>query len=107
VGAPSLQAFKARWDGALGSLRWWGAALLMAGGRTGWALSSPPTTAILWFCDPKDQVLKESLTQTIRSKSKAGPAFQFVFREQHKPCGETSYAEECSKLHPELTDNYP
>ena len=24
VGAPSLEAFKARLDGALGSLRWWG-----------------------------------------------------------------------------------
>jgi len=43
VGAPSLQALKARWDGALGSLSWWGAALPMAGGGTGWALSSPPT----------------------------------------------------------------
>jgi len=30
VGAPSLQALKARWDGALGSLSWWGAALPMA-----------------------------------------------------------------------------
>jgi len=40
VGAPSLQALKARWDGALGSLSWWGAALPMAGGGTGWALSS-------------------------------------------------------------------
>ena len=43
VGAPSLQALKARWDGALGSLNWWGAVLPMAGGGTGWALSSPPT----------------------------------------------------------------
>ena len=40
VGAPSLQALKARWDGALGSLSWWGAALPMAGGGTGWALRS-------------------------------------------------------------------
>ena len=39
----TLQALKARWDGALGSLSWWGAALPMAGGGTGWALSSPPT----------------------------------------------------------------
>ena len=46
-GAPSLQALEARWDGALGSLSWWGAALPMAGGGTGWALSSPPDSAIL------------------------------------------------------------
>ena len=30
VGAPTLEAFKARLDGALGSLSWWGAALHMA-----------------------------------------------------------------------------
>jgi len=35
VGAPSLQALKARWDGALGSLSWWGAALPIAGGGMG------------------------------------------------------------------------
>jgi len=40
---PSLQALKARGEGALGSLSWWGAALPMAGGGTGWALSFPPT----------------------------------------------------------------
>ena len=34
---------KARWDGALGSLSWWGAALPMAGGGTGWALRTPPS----------------------------------------------------------------
>jgi len=53
VGAPSLQALKARWDGALGSLSWWGAALPMAGGGTGWALSSPPTEH---FCDSMIEV---------------------------------------------------
>jgi len=37
VGAPSLQALKARWDGALGSLSWWRAALPMARGGNGWA----------------------------------------------------------------------
>ena len=34
-GAPSLEALKARLDGALGSLSWWGAALPMA---VGWSL---------------------------------------------------------------------
>jgi len=32
VNGPSLEAFKARLDGALGSLSWWGAALPTAGG---------------------------------------------------------------------------
>ena len=32
VGAPSLEVFKARLDGALGSLSWWVAALTTAGG---------------------------------------------------------------------------
>ena len=32
VGASSLEVFKARLDGALGSVSWWGAALPMAGG---------------------------------------------------------------------------
>ena len=35
VGAPSLEALKARLDGALGSLSWWGAAP-MAGVGAGW-----------------------------------------------------------------------
>ena len=57
MGTPSpVEALKARLDGALGSLSWWGAALPMAGGGTGWALSSPPTTAILWFYDSCDTV---------------------------------------------------
>ena len=32
VGAPSLEVFKARLDGALGSLSWWVMSLSMAGG---------------------------------------------------------------------------
>jgi len=32
VGAPSLEVLKARLDGALGSLMWWGAILPLAGG---------------------------------------------------------------------------
>jgi len=32
VGAPSLEELRARLDGALGSLSWWEAALLRAGG---------------------------------------------------------------------------
>jgi len=40
VGAPSLEVFKARLDGALDSLSWWVAALPMAGGWTAWSLSS-------------------------------------------------------------------
>ena len=47
VDAPSLEEFKARVDGALGSLIWWVAALPMVGVGTGWALSSLPTHAIL------------------------------------------------------------
>ena len=30
VGAPSLEMLKAKWEGALGSLTWWVAALSMA-----------------------------------------------------------------------------
>ena len=48
MGAPSLQALKARWDGALGSLSWWGAALPMAEGGTEWALRSLQPEL---FCD--------------------------------------------------------
>jgi len=40
-------ALKARLDGALGSLSWWGAALPTAGVVAGWALSSLPTYAVL------------------------------------------------------------
>jgi len=47
VGAPSLEALKARLDRALGSLSWWGAALRMAGAGTGCALRSLPTQAFL------------------------------------------------------------
>ena len=51
-GAPSLEALKARLDGALGSLRWWGAALPLAGGW-GWVgfniISNPSHSVILWL----------------------------------------------------------
>ena len=56
MGAPSLQALKARLDGALGSLSWWGAALPMAGGGTGWALRSPPSWAIQQAYDSTLQI---------------------------------------------------
>ena len=42
VGAPSLEALKARLDGVLGSLSWRGAALPMAGDGAGWARRSLP-----------------------------------------------------------------
>ena len=47
VCAPSVEVLRARLDGALGSLSWWGAALPMAGVEAGWALRSLPTEAIL------------------------------------------------------------
>jgi len=47
VGAPSLKALKVRLDGALCSLSWGVAALLMAGVGAGWTLRSLPTQAIL------------------------------------------------------------
>ena len=47
MNAPSLEALKARLDGALGSLSWWGAALPTAGVGVVWALSSLPTQIIL------------------------------------------------------------
>ena len=43
----SLEALKARLDGALGSLSWWGAALPMAGVGAGWALRSLLTRTVL------------------------------------------------------------
>ena len=46
-GAPSLEALKARLDGALGSLSWSGAALPMAGVGTEWVLRSLPNQTIL------------------------------------------------------------
>ena len=42
-GAPSLEVLKARLDGALGSLSWWGAALPTAGVGTGLSLGFLPT----------------------------------------------------------------
>ena len=47
VGATSLEALKARLDGALGSLSLWGAALPTAGFGAGWAFRSLPNQAIL------------------------------------------------------------
>jgi len=47
VDAPSLQAFKARLDEALGNLIWWKVSL------TGDTLRSLPTQTILWFYDSK------------------------------------------------------
>jgi len=44
--APSLEVFKARWDGDQGSLVWWGAVLPMAGR---WALRLLPIRAIVRF----------------------------------------------------------
>jgi len=49
VDAPSLEAFKARLDGAMGSLISNSAHDRELGTR--WTLSSPPTWAILWFYD--------------------------------------------------------
>ena len=54
VDAPSLEAFKARLDVALGSLGWWLATLHIA---EGWnqmsivVLCNPGHSMILWFCD--------------------------------------------------------
>jgi len=46
-GAPSLEVFEARLDGALGSLSWWVVFLSIVEVGTGWAVGSPPTQAIL------------------------------------------------------------
>ena len=46
-GAPSLEALKARLDGALGSLSWWGAALPTVGIGVAWALKSLPAHTVL------------------------------------------------------------
>jgi len=44
---PSLEPLKARLDGALGSLSWWGVALPMAGVGTEWIPSNPNCSVIL------------------------------------------------------------
>ena len=51
VGAPFLEAFKARLDGALGSLSWWAVALPMAGGWgwVGFVVPSNSNPSILCF----------------------------------------------------------
>jgi len=55
VDAPSLEAFKARLDVALGSLVWWLSTLHIAGGWNSMiivALFNPGHNMILWFYDP-------------------------------------------------------
>jgi len=46
VDPPSLEVLKVRLDGSLSSLSWW---VSTEGAGTGWALSSLPIQAILWF----------------------------------------------------------
>ena len=46
MGASSLEAFKARLDGALGNLSWWVAALPMAGGW-GWVGFKVPNNSVI------------------------------------------------------------
>ena len=46
-GAPSLQALKARLDGALGSLSWWWQPCPRYGVGAGWDLRSLPAQATL------------------------------------------------------------
>lgn len=46
--APSLEVFKAKLDGALGSLIWWRTTSPHEGVGTGWVSRSNPS--ILWFC---------------------------------------------------------
>jgi len=53
VAVPSLEAFKARLDGAMSNLVWWKVSLLMAGGAWNEMIfkvpSNPNHTMILWF----------------------------------------------------------
>jgi len=49
VDASSLEALKARLDGALGSLSWWVAALPTVEWCTGWSLKSLPAQTIQWL----------------------------------------------------------
>jgi len=53
VGAPSLELFKTRLDGALGNLFWYHVWRLVALHVVGawWSLWSLPTQAVLWFYD--------------------------------------------------------
>jgi len=48
-GAPSLQALRARLDGALGSLSCWVQPCPWQGVGAGWALRALPTQTVLWF----------------------------------------------------------
>ena len=70
-GAPSLEALKLRLDGALGSLRWWGAALPTVGVGAGWALSSIPAQTVLWFYDSV-KAYYQILTDRINSSAVVG-----------------------------------
>ena len=55
---PCLETLKARLDGALGSLSWWGAALPWQEVGVGWFLRSLLTQAILLLYDFKILQLK-------------------------------------------------
>ena len=48
VCAPSLEVFKARLDGALGSLSWWMTSSPWQGVESEWPFRSLPTQAILY-----------------------------------------------------------
>ena len=51
VGAPSLEVFKARLDGALGNLVWWEVSLPMAGGWNWMVFKVPsnPNHSIIYY----------------------------------------------------------
>ena len=54
VDAPSLEVFKAKLDGDLGSLSWWRAAVPMDGSGNWMGFKSPSNpshSVFLWFCD--------------------------------------------------------
>ena len=63
VGAPSLEGPKARLDGALASLIWWGAASPWHRVGTGSSLRSLPVQAILGFYDYNLQKNAHSCTK--------------------------------------------
>ena len=68
-GVPSLEALKARLDGALGSLSWSGAALSMAGVWAAWDLRSLSIQTILWFYDSYSKMVNEAAEDTALSIS--------------------------------------
>jgi len=64
VDAPSLEAFKARLDVALGSLGWWLVTLHIAGGWNEMSivvLFNPGHSVILWFSHRKEWICFTSL----------------------------------------------